>query len=76
MSNVSFNEPAAPPGIDAPLAPPPHPAPMTPGDEAPEGTPGTGQNVCRRCSGSGRVDNAMCPACEGTGYVVTGIGGA
>lgn len=50
--------------------------PMAPGDEAPEGTPGTGQNVCRRCGGSGRVEGLDCPACAGSGYVVTGIGGA
>lgn len=52
------------------------PPPMAPGDEAPEGTPGTGQNVCRRCGGSGKVEGLDCPACAGTGYVVTGIGGA
>lgn len=52
------------------------PARMTPGDEAPEGTPGTGWNLCRRCAGSGKVEGVDCPACEGTGYVVTGIGGA
>lgn len=53
-----------------------HPLPMSPGDEAPAGTPGTGQNVCRRCQGSGKLESGPCPACEGTGWVVTGIGGA
>ena len=52
-------------------------APMSPGDEAPEGTPGTGENLCPHCSGSGH-DRAgePCPVCEGTGKVITGIGGA
>jgi hypothetical protein len=47
-----------------------------PGDEAPAGTPGTGENVCRRCGGSGRLDNRECPDCGGTGRVIEGIGGA
>ena len=46
-----------------------------PGDEAPPGAPGTGENICRRCSGSGRVDGGSCPDCDGTGKVTTGIGG-
>jgi hypothetical protein len=50
--------------------------PMSPGDEAPPGTPGTGENICPRCGGSGRVDGARCPECEGTGKVTVGIGGA
>lgn len=61
---------------DAPKAPAPRPAPMSPGDEAPEGTPGTGQGICRHCGGSGNVKGETCRECEGTGYVVTGIGGA
>jgi len=51
--------------------------PLNPGDEAAPGTPGTGENVCRRCGGSGRIDNnAKCPECGGTGRVIEGIGGA
>jgi hypothetical protein len=46
-----------------------------PGDEAPSGVPGTGENLCRRCGGSGRIDDAACPDCKGTGKVTTGIGG-
>jgi hypothetical protein len=54
---------------------------LHPGDEAAPGTPGTGENICPRCRGSGRVTNAEreevpCPACEGTGKIVVGIGGA
>ncbi|NTV09678.1 MAG: hypothetical protein HGA47_02785 [Zoogloea sp.] len=50
--------------------------PMSPGDEAPAGTPGTGENLCQRCEGSGKVKGEPCPACDGTGYVNVGIGGA
>ena len=46
-----------------------------PGDEAPPGAPGTGENLCRACSGTGKVDNVSCPDCKGTGKVITGIGG-
>lgn len=50
--------------------------PMSPGDQAPEGTPGTGQNVCGACNGTGIRHGDPCPECEGSGYVITGIGGA
>lgn len=46
------------------------------GDDAPLGTPGTGENTCRRCGGTGRLDDRACPECGGTGVVVEGIGGA
>ena len=46
-----------------------------PGDEASPGVPGTGENLCRACSGTGKVDNVSCPDCKGTGKVTTGIGG-
>lgn len=47
-----------------------------PGDEAPPGAPGTGENLCRRCGGSGRLDGQPCPECGGTGKVTEGLGGA
>lgn len=47
-----------------------------PGDEAARGTPGTGEDVCARCNGSGRIDGHQCPECGGRGTVVRGIGGA
>lgn len=62
----------APAGVPAPAAP----APMSPGDEAPPGTPGTGENLCRRCGGSGTLDGKPCAECSGTGRVTVGIGGA
>ncbi|HEX8416808.1 MAG TPA: hypothetical protein VF641_04310 [Methylobacterium sp.] len=49
--------------------------PPKPGDEAPPGVPGTGENLCRRCGGSGKVDAQACPDCVGTGRVTTPIGG-
>jgi DnaJ-class molecular chaperone len=49
--------------------------PLNPGDEAAPGTPGSGEDVCRRCNGSGRLGEGECPACGGTGKVVEGIGG-
>ena len=50
--------------------------PMAPGDEAPAGTPSTGENVCPRCGGSGKLGASSCPDCQGTGKVIVGIGGA
>ena len=51
-------------------------APMNPGDEAPAGTPGTGEDVCPRCKGSGKLNaEQACPDCGGTGKIIEGIGG-
>ncbi|MER9326685.1 hypothetical protein [Mesorhizobium sp. M0488] len=44
-------------------------------DEVSPGTPGAGENVCRRCSETGKVGGAPCPECGGTGKVMTPIGG-
>lgn len=49
--------------------------PLKPGDEAAPGTAGAGEDICERCSGSGKVDGAPCPECDGTGRVMRGIGG-
>jgi DnaJ-class molecular chaperone len=46
-----------------------------PGDEAKPGTLGTGENVCPRCRGTGKVEGAACPDCGGSGKVTEGIGG-
>ena len=48
---------------------------LNPGDEAAPGTPGTGEDLCRKCGGSGTIDGKDCPECGGTGKVVEGIGG-
>ncbi len=47
-----------------------------PGDKADPGTPGTGENLCPRCAGSGRLAGEACPDCAGTGTVTEPIGGA
>ena len=50
---------------------------VNPGDQARPGTPGTGENMCPKCSGSGkRKDGSQCEHCGGTGKVVVGVGGA
>jgi hypothetical protein len=66
-------------GSDGSVAPRPGPiseppAPLHPGDEAPAGTPGTGEGICRECGGSGRLAGAKCPACDGSGKVIVGVG--
>jgi len=45
-------------------------------DQVPEETPASGENICRRCKGTGRVKGSECPECEGTGKVNVPIGGA
>ena len=69
MAAGASSPPAAAPGLP--------PSGERPGDQAPPGTPGTGENVCPRCGGRGRLDaGERCPECNGTGRVTTGIGGA
>jgi hypothetical protein len=46
-----------------------------PGDQALPGTVGTGENICRVCRGTGRVDGNPCPNCGGSGKVIEEIGG-
>jgi DnaJ-class molecular chaperone len=47
-----------------------------PGDEVPPGTPQSGEAMCRKCGGSGRIDGAPCRDCAGTGRVTVLIGDA
>ena len=47
-----------------------------PGDEVPPGTPGSGEDVCPRCHGSGRIESQPCENCAGTGKITRAIGGA
>jgi RecJ-like exonuclease len=49
---------------------------LNPGDEAAPGAPGTGEDVCPKCNGTGRLDNGDCENCGGTGKVIRGVGGA
>ncbi|MCI9882336.1 MULTISPECIES: hypothetical protein [Methylobacterium] len=53
----------------------PHDEPTKPGDEATPGAPGTGENLCRRCHGTGTFEAKPCPDCQGTGKITSGIGG-
>lgn len=46
-----------------------------PGDEAPPGAPGSGEDLCKRCGGTGRIGAEACPECNGTGTITAGIGG-
>lgn len=48
---------------------------LKPGDEAAPGTTGTGEDICPKCEGSGKINGVDCPNCEGTGRIVQGIGG-
>lgn len=48
---------------------------MNPGDQAAPGTPGTGEDLCPKCSGSGKVEDKPCETCGGTGKVIVGISG-
>jgi DnaJ-class molecular chaperone len=47
-----------------------------PGDEVPAGTPQSGENLCRRCKGTGRLQNEPCPDCGGSGKVTVLVGDA
>jgi hypothetical protein len=51
------------------------PQATNPGDEAPPGTPGTGEDICPKCRGTGRLNGQDCPHCGGSGRVIEGIGG-
>jgi DnaJ-class molecular chaperone len=47
-----------------------------PGDEVPPGTPQAGENICRRCKGSGPLNDAPCPDCGGSGKITVLVGDA
>ena len=70
-----FDAPDLPAGQAAGPANTPRQA-MSPGDAAPFGTPGTGETMCPRCGGSGRLGAGDCPDCGGTGRINVGMGGA
>lgn len=48
---------------------------LRPGDQAEPGTPGAAENTCPACAGTGKLENAPCEECNGTGIVIDGIGG-
>jgi hypothetical protein len=50
---------------------------LGPDDEAAAGTPGAGETICPDCGGSGiAASGANCPACDGLGRTIEGVGGA
>ena len=49
--------------------------PMAPGDEAPPDHPSASENACPDCDGTGRLDDAECDTCAGSGTVIEAIGG-
>ena len=54
----------------------PEPPDLNPGDEVTPGTDQSGEHVCPRCSGTGRLVEAPCPDCGGSGKVIVLIGDA
>lgn len=49
--------------------------PLNPGDEGEPDVPGVGEDLCRACNGTGKVEGAQCAICGGTGKVLQGVGG-
>ncbi len=47
-----------------------------PGDEVPPQTPQSGENICPRCQGAGKIEGKPCPDCRGSGTVTTLVGDA
>jgi len=55
---------------------PDDPRSQKPGDEVPPGTPQSGENLCRRCAGTGQLEGRPCSDCGGSGVVTTLVGDA
>lgn len=45
-------------------------------ERVPPGTTGSGEDLCRKCGGTGKVDGKTCPECGGSGKITAPIGGA
>jgi hypothetical protein len=45
-------------------------------DMVPADTPGAAENICRRCGGTGQAEGGTCADCDGSGKVMTPVGGA
>ena len=63
------------PGDDAVPEPQIQPA-RRPGDEARPGSKQSGEQICPRCGGSGRIAGAPCESCAGTGRITAIVGDA
>jgi DnaJ-class molecular chaperone len=48
----------------------------SPGDQVRPGTKQSGENICPRCKGTGRLDEKSCPDCGGSGKVIEIVGDA
>jgi DnaJ-class molecular chaperone len=46
------------------------------GDEVKPGTEQSAENLCPRCSGTGKAEARPCPDCDGTGTITTLVGDA
>lgn len=56
---------------------PPYRIPQkAPGDEVAPGSEQSGEAVCPRCNGSGRLDSRSCPDCRGSGHITVTVGDA
>jgi DnaJ-class molecular chaperone len=49
---------------------------LNPADEGAAGDAQTGEALCPRCSGSGRLPAGDCPDCGGTGRIIQIVGDA
>jgi hypothetical protein len=49
-------------------------SPSSPCAEAPPGPTGAGESICRECGRTGRLAEATCAACGGSGKVIVGRG--
>ena len=50
--------------------------PKKPGDEVPPATPQSGEAICRRCKGAGRIQHEACPDRGGSGKAMVLVGHA
>jgi DnaJ-class molecular chaperone len=48
----------------------------SPGDQVKPGSKQTAENTCRKCKGTGRLDDKPCPDCGGSGKVTEIVGDA
>lgn len=48
----------------------------SPGDETDPGSRQSGEAICPRCNGSGRLESRSCPDCSGSGHVTVTVGDA
>jgi len=47
-----------------------------PGDETDPDLKQTGEHICPKCAGKGKIDGRPCPDCAGTGKIIAIVGDA